>query len=229
MNSIITATGIKKSYPMAGGRLEVLKGLDISIAQGEMVAIKGASGVGKSTLLHILGVLDDADSGQLEIGAVKIDGMWDHQKAQIRNDKIGFIFQFYHLLNDFNVIENVLFPAMIGRKCKRSDRNKLAQRARELLDAVGLAQRIRHKPGELSGGEQQRVAIARALINDPQIILADEPTGNLDTETSESIHALLKQLHTKLEKTIVLVTHDDQLAEMCDRTVRMVDGAIIEG
>ena len=224
MKSIITASDIKKTYPMAGGRVEVLKGLSINIAEGEMVAIKGESGVGKSTLLHILGVLDDADSGLIKIDGVRIDGMWDHQKAKIRNDKIGFIFQFYHLLNDFNVIENVLFPAMIGRGQKHSSRKELHQRARELLGSVGLAHRIKHKPGELSGGEQQRVAIARALMNDPRIILADEPTGNLDTATSESIHKLLKELSQRMKKTIVLVTHDDQLAGMCDRTIRMIDG-----
>jgi lipoprotein-releasing system ATP-binding protein len=224
MKSIITALDIKKTYPMAGGSVEVLKGLNISIAEGEMVAIKGESGVGKSTLLHILGVLDDADSGLIKIDGVKIDGMWDHQKAKIRNDKIGFIFQFYHLLNDFNVIENVLFPTMIGRVKKHRDGKELRKRARELLASVGLEQRMKHKPGELSGGEQQRVAIARALINDPRIILADEPTGNLDTATSESIHNLLKELSQGMKKTIVLVTHDDHLAEMCDRTVHMIDG-----
>ena len=226
MKSIITAADIKKTYPMAGGRVEVLKGLSISIAEGEMVAIKGESGVGKSTLLHILGVLDNADSGLIEIDGVQIGGMWDHQKAKIRNDKIGFIFQFYHLLSDFNVIENVMFPTLIGRAQKHSNRKELQKRARELLGSVGLEHRVKHKPGELSGGEQQRVAIARALINDPGIILADEPTGNLDTATSESIHNLLKELSQSLKKTIVLVTHDDQLAGMCDRTVHMIDGVI---
>ena len=228
MKYAIIGKDIRKSFPIAGGRLEVLRGANIEVPPGEMVAIKGASGVGKSTLLHILGALDSADSGYIEIGGVKLNGMRDYQKAWLRNRRIGFIFQFYHLLSDFDVLENVLFPAMIGRRFFGPEKKKLVRRARELLETTGLKERARHKPGELSGGEQQRVAMARALMNEPEIIMADEPTGNLDTVTSESIHTLLKDLNRRLKKTMIIVTHDDRLAGMCDRTLHMVDGVIVD-
>ena len=204
----------------------MLRGADIEIARGEMLAIKGASGVGKSTLLHILGALDNADSGHIEFEGISLNGIWDYQRANIRNSRIGFVFQFYHLLSDFTVIENVLFPAMIGRRSGGAEKKKMQDRAHELLELTGLLERAKHKPGELSGGEQQRVALARALMNDAEIIMADEPTGNLDTATSESIHLLLKDLHRRLKKTMIIVTHDDSLARMCDRTLHMVDGVI---
>jgi lipoprotein-releasing system ATP-binding protein len=217
---MIKATGITKSY----GNLAVLKGVDVHIKKGEVVSIVGASGAGKSTLLHILGTLDRADAGRIEFEDQIVSDMNSRQLAQFRNKHIGFIFQFHNLLPEFTAIENVCIPAFIAKKSK----TEAEPRAMELLSFLGLAERAHHKPSELSGGEQQRVAVARALMNQPDIILADEPSGNLDSKNARELHQLFFSLRDKFNQTFIIVTHNDELAALADRKLVMADGKIAE-
>ncbi len=203
--------------------VEALRGVSLEVAQGEIVAIVGASGAGKSTLLQILGTLMAADSGRVEIAGKDCTTMGEKELAAFRNRHIGFVFQFHHLLPEFTALENVAMPALIGV----AERKDAFSRAAELLDMVGLSERTTHKPVELSGGEQQRVAIARALINRPSVVLADEPTGNLDTASRDQIHSLLLDIRREFNQTIVMVTHDMSLADSVDRKIVMSDGAIL--
>ncbi len=216
---LLKAHNLTKSY----GSVNVLRGIDVEIDKGEFITIIGKSGAGKSTLLHILGTLDKPDRGSVKIFDEDITAYSHDKLADFRNQHIGFIFQFHHLLPEFNAYENVIIPAMIARK-KEAEYKKKAE---GLLDYLGLSDRLTHKPNELSGGEQQRVAIARALINDPSIIMADEPTGNLDSSTSAEIHQLISNLRQELNITFVIVTHNNELAELSDRSLRMLDGLII--
>ena len=216
----IRAEGIKKSF----GDLLVLKGVDFEVDKAEVVSIMGASGAGKSTLLQILGTLMTPSSGSIEIDGKNVLAMGSKELSAFRNSKIGFVFQAHHLLPEFNALENVMIPALIGGKSRKT----AAEEASRLLSEVGLSERMTHKPTELSGGEQQRVAIARALINAPAILFADEPSGNLDSRTKEDIHNLFFSLREKFGQTIVIVTHDPDLAAMCDRTCVMKDGLFVE-
>jgi lipoprotein-releasing system ATP-binding protein len=215
---MIEAKGIRKRY----GELEVLKGVDLSIPKGEVVSIVGRSGAGKSTLLHILGTLDRADSGTLHIDGVEVGGLNDRKLSLFRNLRIGFVFQFHHLLPEFTALENVCMPAYIAGK----DDREAKARAMELLGFLGLSDRATHKPSELSGGEQQRVAVARALMNNPAVVLADEPSGNLDTASSQELHRLFFELRDRYQQTFIIVTHNTELADMADRKLVMVDGTI---
>lgn len=215
---MIKAKGITKSF----GALQVLRGVDLEIARGEVVAIVGASGAGKTTLLQILGTLNAPDSGTVLLDGVDPFSLKDRQLSAFRNAKIGFVYQFHHLLPEFSALENVMVPGLIAGKSEKQAR----ERALELLDLVGLAQRAGHKPSELSGGEQQRVAIARALANKPSVLFADEPSGNLDSATKEEIHKLLFHLRDTLGQTVVVITHDEGLAAMCDRALVMKDGLL---
>ncbi len=216
---IIQANNIQKSF----GTLQVLKGVDFTAKEKEVVSIMGASGAGKSTLLQILGTLSTPDAGTLCIDGTDVLHLSQKQLSAFRNRRIGFVFQAHHLLPEFTALENVMIPALIGGESSRHAREK----ALELLQKVGLEARKGHKPSELSGGEQQRVAIARALVNSPAILFADEPSGNLDSRTKEDIHQLFFQLREQLGQTIVIVTHDEGLARMCDRTCRMKDGLFV--
>jgi len=216
---IIEAKGIEKSF----GTLKVLKGVDFQVDRGEVVAIMGASGAGKSTLLQILGTLSTPDAGTLTVDGTDVLHLGSRELSSFRNRRIGFVFQAHHLLPEFDALENVTIPALIGGVPVREAREK----ARRLLGEVGLSERLTHKPSELSGGEQQRVAIARALINDPAILFADEPSGNLDSRTKDEIHRLFFDLRDRLGQTVVIVTHDPSLAELCDRTLVMKDGQFI--
>lgn len=213
---MIEAKGIRKSF----ASLEVLKGIDFSCAKGEIVAIMGASGAGKSTLLQILGTLSTPDSGSLSIDGTDVLSLRGGELSAFRGRKIGFVFQFHHLLPEFTALENVMMPALIAGQAEKAAR----KRAGELLDELGLAERAEHKPSQLSGGEQQRVAIARALINDPAVIFADEPTGNLDSVTKKEIQQLFLDLRASHGQSIVIVTHDPELASACDRCLNMKDG-----
>ncbi len=215
---VIQAKGITKAY----GQLQVLKGVDLAIDKGEFVSIVGKSGAGKSTLLHILGTLDRADQGELLINEAPVAQLNKKKLAAFRNQNIGFVFQFHHLLPEFTALENVLIPALIAKKNESAAR----QRAQELLDYLGLGGRLKHKPGQLSGGEQQRVAVARALMNQPAIVFADEPSGNLDSASSQELHQLLFQLRSDLQQTFVIVTHNEELAQMSDRRLVMRDGLL---
>ena len=216
---MIKAAGIEKSF----GSLKVLKGVDIDIVKAEVVSIMGASGAGKSTLLQILGTLSTPDCGSLVIDGVDVLRLDSKALAEFRNRRLGFVFQFHHLLPEFTALENVVIPAYIAGRGKK----EAEQRARELLKEIGLGERLTHKPSELSGGELQRVAIARALINEPAVLFADEPSGNLDTRTKEEIHKLFFDLRDKYGQTVVIVTHDPDLAKMCDRSLFMVDGTFV--
>ncbi|MDD7552173.1 MAG: ABC transporter ATP-binding protein [Candidatus Cryptobacteroides sp.] len=216
---MIKASDIHKSF----GQLEVLKGIDLEVEKGEIVAIVGASGAGKSTLLQILGTLSTPDSGSLEIDGTKVEMMSRDEAADFRCRKIGFVFQAHHLLPEFTAEENVMIPAMIAGV----PRKKARERAAELISLMGLEERRSHKPSELSGGEQQRIATARALVNSPAVLFADEPTGNLDSVTKQEIHKLFFELRDKLGQTIVIVTHDPELASLCDRCLTMKDGRFI--
>lgn len=205
------------------GALEVLKGVSLGVARGEVVSIVGASGAGKTTLLQILGTLSRPDSGRLVIDGVEPCALGDKALSQFRNERIGFVFQFHHLLPEFTAFENVCIPSLIGRR----SRAEVERRAGELIALMGLDARRDHKPAQLSGGEQQRVAIARALVNSPAVLLADEPSGNLDSRNREEIHRLFFELRDKLGQTTVIVTHDEGLAAMADRTITMSDGQIL--
>ena len=215
---MIHATGIHKSY----GNLEVLKGIDLHIAKREIVSIVGASGAGKSTLLHIIGTLDKADRGQLLIDGTEVNKLNDTELAAFRNQKIGFVFQFHHLLPEFTALENICIPAYIGGMAKK----EAMEKAEKLLDYLNLSGRKDHKPSQLSGGEQQRVAVARALINQPAVVLADEPSGNLDSKSAEELHKLFFRLRDEMNQTFVIVTHNPTLAAMSDRTITIKDGRI---
>lgn len=216
---------IGKKITKAYGQLQVLRGVDIEIAAGEVVSIVGASGAGKSTLLHILGTLDRADSGSVTLRDANLQTLSDKNLASFRNQHIGFVFQFHHLLPEFTALENICIPAYI-QKANEADTQK---RAIELLDLLGLKARAEHKPNQLSGGEQQRVAVARALINKPDVIMADEPSGNLDSDTSKELHQLFFDLREEFNQTFVIVTHNEELAQMADRKLVMQDGLIIQG
>lgn len=216
---MIKVTNIEKSF----GDLKVLRGVSLEVKKGEIVSIVGASGAGKTTLLQIIGTLLPADSGEVEINGTKLFALNEKRTAEFRNRHIGFVFQFHNLLPEFSALENVMMPALIGG----AKRKEAKQRAQELLSAVGLSERAEHKPAQLSGGEQQRVAIARALMNRPSVLLADEPTGNLDTHNRDEIQRLLFEVREKFGQTIVMVTHDERLAEMADRKIVMSDGAIL--
>ena len=216
---MIQAKNIHKSF----GKLHVLKGVDLGIKKGEVVSIVGKSGAGKSTLLHILGTLDRADEGQLLINGEDVFGMRTKKLANFRNRNIGFIFQFHHLLPEFTALENVCIPAFIDKMAER----QATARARELLDYLGLSDRLTHKPTQLSGGEQQRVAVARALMNQPAIVYADEPSGNLDSTSSQELHQLLFRLRDDFQQTFVIVTHNLELAKMSDRILEMQDGKLL--
>ena len=218
---MIEATHIEKSF----GALKVLKGIDFKAEKSEVVSIMGASGAGKSTLLQILGTLSTPDSGSLIIDGVETRSLNKMQLSAFRNKKIGFVFQFHHLLPEFTSVENVMIPALIAGKNEKEAKNS----ALELLGTLGLSERVSHKPSELSGGEQQRVAIARALINQPAVLFADEPSGNLDSATKSELHNLFFKLRDTFGQTIVIVTHDPDLAKMCDRSLFMKDGVFLEG
>ena len=216
---MIRVTDIHKRF----GTLEVLKGVSLDVAPGEVVSIVGASGAGKTTLLQIIGTLSRPDGGRVEIDGRDVSALGDRALSQFRNERIGFVFQFHHLLAEFTAFENVCIPGLIGRR-PRAD---VERRAAELLDMMGLAARRDHKPGQLSGGEQQRVAIARALVNSPSVLLADEPSGNLDSHNRDEIHRLFFDLRERLGQTVVIVTHDENLAAMADRKITMSDGLIL--
>ena len=220
--ALLIAANVSKSYETGTSRLVVLKGLDVTVEQGEMVAVVGASGVGKSTLLHVLGGLDPADAGVVRIGETEITRLPDAQLVAFRNHHVGFVFQFHHLLPEFTALENAEMPMRIARRPAPERR----QRAMELLERVGLSGRLDHRPGMLSGGEQQRVAIARALVMSPAILLADEPTGDLDEHTAESLHELLRDMHRERGLTSLIATHNPRLAAACDRVLRLEDGRL---
>lgn len=216
---MLKAQNLHKSY----GKLEILKGVDLHVKQGEVVSIVGASGAGKSTLLHIVGTLDNADQGSLIIDNIDVSKLNATKISEFRNRKIGFIFQFHHLLPEFTALENVCIPAFIAKQ----PRKEAEKYANELLELLGLSHRLQHKPTELSGGEQQRVAVARALINKPAILLADEPSGNLDSANAKELHQLFFDLRDRFNQTIVVVTHNEELAGMADRELLMKDGKIV--
>jgi lipoprotein-releasing system ATP-binding protein len=218
---ILIGNGIHKSY----GSLKVLKGIDISIEKGEIVSIVGASGAGKSTLLHILGALDRPDDGFVSINDSKLATMGANKLARFRNRHIGFIFQFHNLLPEFSALENVCIPGYLGKFPKE----EVDRKGRQLLELLGLQDRMHHKPSELSGGEQQRAAVARALINNPDIVFADEPSGNLDSKNAEELHKLFFHLRDDLGQTFVIVTHNESLARMADRMLEMKDGVMVSG
>lgn len=215
---MIKAEQIIKSF----GNLQVLKGISLEITAGEVVSIVGASGAGKTTLLQILGTLSKQDQGSVTINGIQTEMLVKNQLARFRNQNIGFVFQFHQLLPEFNAVENVCIPGFIANR----HRNEVENKATELLNFLGLTDRLDHKPAELSGGEQQRVAVARSLINDPEVILADEPSGNLDTENKRELHKLFITLRDQLHKTLVIVTHDRELASMADRIITMKDGRV---
>jgi lipoprotein-releasing system ATP-binding protein len=219
---LILARGLVKSYRTPAGEVPVLREVDLEVGEGEMVAIVGASGVGKSTLLHILGTLDRPDAGALQLGGEDLLALPGRRRCAFRNQMLGFVFQFHHLLPEFSALENVAMPLLVARRAAAEAR----ERARRLLDEVGLSARADHRPGALSGGEQQRVAVARALAASPRVLLADEPTGNLDRGTGHRLHDLLRELNRERGLTIVVVTHNQELAQRCDRTLRLEGGRI---
>lgn len=218
---MLIAKNIYKSY----GKLPILKGVDLEVNRGEIVSIVGASGAGKSTLLHIIGSLALPDRGTVEINGVEINNLSPKKLSDFRNKNIGFIFQFHHLLPEFSALENVCMPAFIAKKGKKESEMK----AEEVLEMLGLSHRLYHKPSELSGGEQQRVAVARALINNPSIVLADEPSGNLDSDNAQALNELFIELRDRLDQTFIIVTHNEDLALISDRSIHMKDGKIING
>lgn len=220
VENMIELKNIRKSF----GTLEVLKGIDLTIDKGEVVSIVGPSGAGKTTLLQIMGTLDKADSGQVLINGTEVSTLKEKEQAAFRNRQIGFVFQFHQLLPEFTALENVMIPALIAGESS----GEATRKAKEMLEYMGLAGRATHKPAELSGGEKQRVAVARALINRPAVILADEPSGSLDTLNKQELHQLFFELRDKLGQTFVIVTHDEELAKLTDRTIHMKDGQIID-
>src|SRR5215831_7031799 len=224
-STLVRASGLSKVYESGLSRVLVFENLALEIIEGEMVAVVGPSVDGKSTLLHLLGGLDRPSAGTVKVGEFDIFKLSDVDLARFRNGEIGFIFQFHHLLPEFTAVENTMMPLLIGRSSHRG----AVARARSMLTSVGLADRITHRPGELSGGEQARVALARALVARPRLLLADEPTGDLDSKTSESIHSLLKEVHRSQQLTSVIVTHNERLASICDRVLHLEDGQLRNG
>lgn len=224
MNNLIRVVGLYKSYYDGLTELPVLKGVDLEVKKAEIVAIIGASGVGKSTLLHLLGGLDRPTEGTIFYEGEDIFALNDQALDQFRNEEIGFVFQFHHLLPEFTALENVAMPGLIARQ----ESDVAQDRAKELLEYVGLGERLEHRPAELSGGERQRVAIARALVNQPKVVLADEPTGNLDQKTSEAVHDLLWTLNDQFNQTFIIVTHNQALAQRADRLIQLVDGQVFD-
>ena len=220
--SFLSVSALRKSYATPNGPVEVLRDIDLQVDGGEMVAIVGASGVGKSTLLHVLGGLDSLDGGEVVVDGVGLHGLGDASRVAFRNQRVGFVFQFHHLLPEFSALENVEMPLRIGRVPLADGR----PRAKALLERVGLGHRLTHRPGTLSGGEQQRVAIARALVMRPALLLADEPTGNLDEHTAASLHSLLREMHAEYRLTAVIATHNTRLADACDRVLRLEGGRL---
>lgn len=220
---MIKVTDLRKSFSMGSHELPVIKGVDLEIHRGEFIAIVGASGAGKSTLLHIIGTLDRPTSGTVTFDGQDLFQLSDTQQAEFRNRRVGFVFQFHHLLPEFTALENACMPALVQRR----DQATIEADAQALLTEVGLSSRMHHKPGELSGGEQQRVAMARALMQKPDVVLADEPTGNLDTHTGDSLFALMRELNRSRRTTFIIVTHNDKLSPQCDRIVHMQDGMIV--
>jgi lipoprotein-releasing system ATP-binding protein len=230
MRTFVEVQNLKKFFTTDAGELQVLKGIDLSINEGEMVSIVGASGVGKSTLLYILGALDRPTSGEVFFDEIDIFSLNEDSLAAFRNETVGFVFQFHHLLPEFTALENVMMPGLILRSQKskvRSQYKEIHKKAERLLDEMGLTARSGHRPGELSGGEQQRVAVARALLLEPKIVLGDEPTGNLDTQTGDELFNLLVELNKEKGMTFIIVTHNESLSKRCHRTLRMVDGKIV--
>jgi lipoprotein-releasing system ATP-binding protein len=224
MSVEIVVQDVWKSFPRDGERVEVLKGVGLRIAPGELVAVVGPSGVGKSTLLHLLGALERPTRGEIRYGETALSGLSDAALAEFRNRQVGFVFQFHHLLPEFTALENVMLPLLI-RRCPVAEARGAAH---TLLTQVGLVERLGHRPGELSGGEQQRVALARALVGKPAVLLADEPTGNLDSKTGEEVFELLRQINRERRLTCVIVTHNEALASRVDRILRMLDGRMVE-
>ncbi|HEX9020034.1 MAG TPA: ABC transporter ATP-binding protein [Nitrospirota bacterium] len=220
--SLIHIEQLRKTFQSGPISLQVLNGINLDIGKGEMLAIVGASGVGKSTMLHILGALDRPTSGKVYYGDLDVFGLDNGRLARFRNERVGFVFQFHHLLPEFSALENVMMPALI----RKIGREEAAEAAARTLSDVGLGERLLHRPGELSGGEQQRVAVARALILSPDVVLADEPTGNLDSHTGEAVHDLLLSINKKRGTTFVIVTHNDKLAMRADRVLRMAEGRL---
>lgn len=231
MGEILKAKDLCKSYLEGGRELAVLKSINLEVNKGEIVFIVGHSGVGKSTLLHLLGALDKPTAGESYLNGVNLYRLKDRERAKLRNEKIGFVFQFYHLLPEFSTWENVMLPALIAINSLSQAGRKIAvikEKAVGMLKEVGLGERVNHRPGQLSGGEEQRVAIARALINEPEIVFADEPTGNLDAENSRLIMQLIRKLNERREQTFVIATHQEGLAEKGDRLIRIMEGKAIE-
>lgn len=220
--SVVSAINIHREFPTTVGKLEVLKGVSLTVEKGQMTVVTGASGVGKSTLLHILGGLDKPTSGSVMVANNSFDGMSEKELARFRNRKVGFVFQHHYLLDDFTALENVMIPMILAS----TNQNEARARGELLIEQVGLSNRMTHRPSELSGGEQQRVAVARALANDPEIVIADEPSGNLDTATGRKLHELLFNLKADKSVSFVIATHNRELADSCDREFQLVDGRL---
>jgi lipoprotein-releasing system ATP-binding protein len=220
--AFVEVHGLNKSYALEGRRLHVLRDLDLAVEKGEMVAVMGASGVGKSTLLHVLGGLDRPDNGEVRVGDIDVAHVADQELVAFRNKYVGFVFQFHHLLPEFNAVENAEMPLRIARVPVADAR----PRALALLERVGLAERVDHRPGMMSGGEQQRVAVARALVMQPALLLADEPTGDLDETTADALHRLLRDMHAEFGLTAIIATHNPRLANQCDRVLRLEGGRL---
>ncbi len=220
----LDVSGLSMSYTLGSSLVEVLKDLDLGVARGESLAVVGASGVGKSTLLHVIGALERPTAGMVRLDGVNLSGLADRELAELRNRRIGFVFQFHHLLPEFNALENAAMPCLINRMA----RSEALGRAEAMLKRVGLEHRLRHRVGEMSGGEQQRVAVARALVMEPDLLLADEPTGNLDTRTGQIINELILEMHKERGLTSIVVTHNLDLAQMMSRQIRLVEGRAVE-
>ncbi|HEY6548977.1 MAG TPA: ABC transporter ATP-binding protein [Vicinamibacteria bacterium] len=223
MTALLKALGVSKGYHSPAGYLSVLKGLDFEVGEGEMVGIIGASGVGKSTFLHVLGALDRPEAGSVKVAGQSVFGLPEPELCRFRNETIGFVFQFHHLLPEFSALENVMMPMLIARRPEEEAREV----AGKLLAEVGLAERREHRPSALSGGEQQRVAVARALVRSPRLLLGDEPSGNLDRETGDRLHDLLRRLNRERGTTVIVVTHNERLAAVCDRVLRLEGGGLV--